>query len=138
MHEVSDFNGATEVVASWILFMSLFCFVVGLYYFTVVRVPAKPILEKLFSLIAVPPAVQTKLGDTYVWIKAESLKQLDRGKQLVDKYVHHREDLKPLKTEQKEVLSEMRGTSEDMGAAIIGAPLEEETPVSSPNKLVDL
>lgn len=136
-HEVSEFNTGTEIFASWILVLCLLGFVAGTFYFTIIRMPAKPVFERLFALLAVPGSVQKKIDLTITYVKSESVKQFEKSKQLVEQYLH--KDMKPLKSEQKEVVNQLRGVSEDMGAAIIGAPLEDDPSAPpSPDRLVDI
>ena len=120
----SQFNSGGEIFAAWFLVLS-FLFMTGvLYYFTVVRVPAHPIFEKFFDLLSIPPGFQSKLEQGVLWVKLEFTKKSQVLLGSLSKNVPP--DMKPLSTNDLSPVHEMRGTSEDMAAAIIGVPLEED------------
>jgi hypothetical protein len=122
--EQSEFNTGGEIFAAWVLVLSVLFMTGVLYYFTVVRVPAHPIFEKVFNLLAIPPGFQSKVEQGILWVKVEFTKKSQDLIGSLSKNVPP--DMKPLSTNDLSPVHEMRGTSEDMAAAIIGVPLEED------------
>ncbi len=118
--EGSVFDTNTEIFAAWMLICMFGCLTWLLYFLTVIRVPPSPMLEKVFGLIAVPSVLPKHLYAGLEWIKMKSGNYIARLRDL-NKEI----DMKPLNTDSG-TSDVVRSTSEDMSAAIIGVPLEED------------
>lgn len=111
----SEFNIATEIVAAWLLVGMFFCVVSLVYYLTVVRVPPRPMFDKYFALITVPLIFERIIKR----ISQQSSNYVARLRTL-NKEI----ELKPLTSATSSDIA--RSTSEDMAAAIIGVPLDDD------------
>ena len=115
----SEFDTKTEVVAVWLLFLIVGCLIYAMYYLTLVRIPPAPILEKFFASVTVPPAVQNGLTKAWSFMKSKSSAYAKKLNAL-NKEI----EMKPLTAASASETA--RSTSEDMAAAIIGVPLEDD------------
>jgi hypothetical protein len=123
LEEHSAFNHGIEIFAAWFLLICFLLLTGLIYYLTLVRVPARPILPKVFGTLAVPSDVFSRIERGFTWIK----------QQAIDRFNSHQKnsvELKPISGEASPSTA-MRETSEDMAAAIIGVPLDEED-ISTP------
>jgi hypothetical protein len=128
--EHSHFNLGTELVSAWLLFGMFFCLTALLYYLTVVRVPPRPLFEKYFSVIAMPVVVYHSLARGWMWVSNKSQSYVSKLRAF-NKEI----EMKPLTAASSDIA---RTNSEDMAAAIIGVPLEEDEEISEPKPLVAL
>lgn len=118
-----EFNVGTELFAAWLLALMLAGLVVAMYYFTVVRVPAKPMFEKFTRLMTLSPCAQAKIDSWLAKGKSEGRKIAVRIP-VVGKFLFPSDstDLQPLTHPEVHVKS----------PTVIGAPLEDEATTAEP------